>query len=286
MVAPPRCSSTIGVAETAARSGARDRLAVLGKRRAKLPARADAELREHLVQMPFDGAGADEELRADLRVRRPSRARRAICVSWAVRSSRVSKLRLRTVAPVARSSRRARSAKPSMPIESNISYAMLSSPRASTRRLLAAQPLPVEQVGAGELGAHALRPRRSIASRKSASATAPSLRSARERASIPSAQSVPLARAFPASRSRASAREIGASGPRGSLDQLAQAPVVDDDSPILAGSAGRDGAPRRTGLAPLQRTARAYSQMASADALAAGAGLAQRRLDQPLRLAS
>src|SRR3954468_15838488 len=32
-------------------------------------ARGDAELRVHLAQMPFDGARAEEELRADLRVR-------------------------------------------------------------------------------------------------------------------------------------------------------------------------------------------------------------------------
>src|SRR5215204_2218495 len=33
------------------------------------PAGADAELGEHLLQVPFDGAGAEEELRADLGVR-------------------------------------------------------------------------------------------------------------------------------------------------------------------------------------------------------------------------
>ena len=46
---------------------------------------------------------------------RPSRASRAICSSCGVSSSRVSALRLRTFSPVATSSRRARSAKPSMP---------------------------------------------------------------------------------------------------------------------------------------------------------------------------
>src|SRR3954454_14873817 len=35
----------------------------------ELRARADPELVEHLVQMPLDGAGAEVELRADLRVR-------------------------------------------------------------------------------------------------------------------------------------------------------------------------------------------------------------------------
>ena len=51
----------------------------------------------------------------------PSRASRAITASWAVSSSRVSTVRLRAVAPVARSSRRARSANPSMPITASIS---------------------------------------------------------------------------------------------------------------------------------------------------------------------
>jgi hypothetical protein len=32
-------------------------------------ARCDLEFREHLAQVPFDGSGADEELRADLGVR-------------------------------------------------------------------------------------------------------------------------------------------------------------------------------------------------------------------------
>src|SRR3954447_11664272 len=35
------------------------------------PARADAELGEHLLEVPFDGARAEEELGADLRVRPP-----------------------------------------------------------------------------------------------------------------------------------------------------------------------------------------------------------------------
>src|SRR6516165_10526003 len=42
---------------------------VLGQRRSELPARGDAELREHVAQVPFDRARADEQLGADLRVR-------------------------------------------------------------------------------------------------------------------------------------------------------------------------------------------------------------------------
>ena len=42
-----------------------------GQRADELPARADPELREDLPQMPFDGARAQEQPRADLRVREP-----------------------------------------------------------------------------------------------------------------------------------------------------------------------------------------------------------------------
>ena len=81
------------------------------QRTAKLLPGADVELREHLAQVVLDGPRADEQLRADLRVGAARRAAsRAICASCAVSSSRVSALRLRTVSPVASSSRRARSA--------------------------------------------------------------------------------------------------------------------------------------------------------------------------------
>src|SRR6516164_1916608 len=40
--------------------------AVLGQRRSELPARGDAELGEHVAQVPLDRARADEQLGADL----------------------------------------------------------------------------------------------------------------------------------------------------------------------------------------------------------------------------
>ena len=43
----------------------------VGQRRAELPAGADAELGEHLAQVPLDRARAEEQLGADLRVREP-----------------------------------------------------------------------------------------------------------------------------------------------------------------------------------------------------------------------
>jgi hypothetical protein len=65
---------------------------------------------------------------------RPSRASRAITVSWAVSASRVWTVRLRAVSPVASSSMRARSAKASMPIAASRSWAVRSCSRASIRR--------------------------------------------------------------------------------------------------------------------------------------------------------
>src|SRR5215468_8949691 len=49
-------------------AGAGER-AVLGQRRSELPARGNAEFGEHVAQVPLDGARADQQLRADLRVR-------------------------------------------------------------------------------------------------------------------------------------------------------------------------------------------------------------------------
>src|SRR3954453_22189435 len=63
-----------------------------------------------------------------------SLAMRAICASWGVRRSRVSTVILRTVSPVAASSRRARSANASAPIRPKWSWAARSCSRASTRR--------------------------------------------------------------------------------------------------------------------------------------------------------
>src|SRR4051812_1993483 len=64
----------------------------------------------------------------------PSRANRAICRSCAVSSARASGVGVTTCSPVARSSLRARSANPSIPIELNWSWAARSWARASARR--------------------------------------------------------------------------------------------------------------------------------------------------------
>ena len=155
---------------------------------------------------------------------RPSRAMRAIWASWGVSTSR-SPVRLRTVSPVATSSRRARSANPSAPdpVEAVVRgpqlFACVDAP------VLATQPFPVEELGARQRG-HGIRLRRSrsIASRYWRSAASPSLSSAREPASMPSAQSVPVACVRPrGDRARSAVSGAGRCGRR--LDQLGERPA-------------------------------------------------------------
>ena len=164
---------------------------------------------EDLAQVPLHRAGADVELRADLGVRRPSAASRAICASWAVSSSRASSVRLRTVSPVASSSRRARSANAYVPIAVNISYAVRScrGPRRAGSRVGATRRTRDARAPArGERGS---LPTRSIASSYRRSASSPSLRRARRRASSPSDQSLSPRRVRSASSSKAlSARSL------------------------------------------------------------------------------
>src|SRR5580693_9715046 len=50
-------------------SGPSGESAVLRQRRPELPARGDTELGKHVAQVPLHRARADEQLRADLRVR-------------------------------------------------------------------------------------------------------------------------------------------------------------------------------------------------------------------------
>jgi hypothetical protein len=67
------------------------------------------QLGEHIAQVPLDGARADEQLGADLGVGPPVAREPRDLRLLTVSSSRVSTLRVRTVSPVASSSRRARS---------------------------------------------------------------------------------------------------------------------------------------------------------------------------------
>ena len=135
----------------------------------------------------------------------PSRARRAICRSCAVRSSRVSAARLRTVSPVACELVRARSANASIPIvdEHLVRRAQLlprhrrgDSRGAATRRRPGG---PARAPDAAACDSNARSPRDT-----GLSASAPELSRARQRASMPSAKSVPEGRVVAVSRSSAS----------------------------------------------------------------------------------
>ena len=96
-------------------------LATARRRLAAAPG-ADAELGEHLAQVPLDRSGADEQLGGDLRIGQAVAGQpRDLRLLGRELLARLSTVRLRTVAPVASSSRRARSANASMPIEVNIS---------------------------------------------------------------------------------------------------------------------------------------------------------------------
>src|SRR3954453_7609872 len=60
-----------GLVDPAARSGGHARRRGVRERVVELTARTDAELGEHVAQVPLNGAGADEQLRADLGIRAP-----------------------------------------------------------------------------------------------------------------------------------------------------------------------------------------------------------------------
>ena len=158
----------------------------------------------------------------------PSRASCAIWRSCAVSSSRVSTVRLRTFSPVASSSLRARSAKASMPIVANMVVRGAQLRARVDAAILAAQPLAVEQVGAGELGTQpgAAQPLDRLA--VEALGGSPSLSRARERASMPSAQSLRATAVAAARRSSACARQLRLVAPGGGFDQLAQRPGGDE----------------------------------------------------------
>ena len=157
----------------------------------QLPAGTDAELGEHVAQMPLDGPRAEEEPRTDLRIRQAlARPGRAICRSCAVRSSRVSTVRLRTFSPVASSSLRGALGERLHPDRGEHFVGGAELVARVDPAVLAAQPLPVEQMSPGELGTQPGPASLSIASRCRRSALSPSLKSARQRAWIPRPQSV------------------------------------------------------------------------------------------------
>ena len=137
---------------------------------------------------------ADEQLGADLRVGVPV-ARRAArsAPPEAVSASRVSTVRLRTVSPVASSSRRARSANASAPMRLNMLVGGAQLLARVDAPVLAAQPFAVEQVGARQLDARRGCGRAARSPRGRALGGLAVAQQRARAASMPSAQSVPLA---------------------------------------------------------------------------------------------
>ena len=129
-------------------------LCTFGQHPVELAAGADVELREDLAQVVFDGAGADEQLRADLGVR--------VAVGGQPRDLRLlgGEVVARLGGPLAHGLAGGQQLATGAfgerlgPGELNISCAVRSCSRASTRRPLASEPFAVEQTGAGELDAN------------------------------------------------------------------------------------------------------------------------------------
>jgi len=104
------------------------------------------------VQVVFDGVGADEELGAISRLGWPFPASRAIWVSRAV-SWRHTGGAVADPLAVARSSRAARSAKPSAPMVASIWWAVRSCSRRRRAGSRGAAIL-VDEMGSGEVHCH------------------------------------------------------------------------------------------------------------------------------------
>ena len=170
---------------------------------------------------------------------RPGQAARSAAPAE-VSSSRVSTVRLRTFSPVASSSTPGALGER---LHADRREQVVGGAELRARvdaAVRAAQPFAVEQVRAGELGPSCVRPRRSIASRYSPSASSPSLTSARDRARTPSAQSFARDGGAASMRSRAPRRQLGLLGPGRRLDQLGRRP--DGDEQLGRVVAGRSAA--------------------------------------------
>ena len=214
----PRLGPALGHTETALRAQDASQLA----------AAADAELREHLAQVPLDRARAEEELRADLRVRQavasePGDLR--LLRGQVVAASRPCACAPSRRWPAARGGRARRT--PRRPSRSNTSCAVAQLRAGVDPAVLPPQPLAVQELGAGQLDPHAgcgpaVRSPRGAGRRRSAPARAargcsPRSPSAQSRAAGPA--SAP--RAAPAPPPRVRSWPLRTAG----LDQLGERPL-------------------------------------------------------------
>ena len=199
----------------------------------ELPAGADPELGEHLVQVPLDGAGAEVELRADLGVRAAlaGQPRDELLLGREL----VARLgvRLRTFAPwrAARAGRARRTRRRPSTRTRRVRPAQLLARVDATA--LTAQPLAEEQPRCGRArDAAACAPAGRSPRGTGASAASPSVSSARARASSPAPTRASLARACSPSRCRPRAASSVFCVLAGGLDQLAERPRWRRTAPV------------------------------------------------------
>ena len=157
----------------------------------------------------------------------------------------MSTVRLRTVSPVASSSRRARSANASAPIAVNISYAMRSCSRASTRRFSRRSHSPYSRWARARWTT--IRVRRAARSPRGRSSRRPAVAQAGPAsAPIPRAQSVPAACVRSSSRAERRGATSGC-GRCGWRPRPARSSAEASDSEIVVLArllGGGEGAPR------------------------------------------
>jgi hypothetical protein len=248
----------------------------------QLVARADVELAEDLAQVPFDRPRADEQLRADLGVREAGASEAGdeslLCGQVVARVDPAcpdgrARGRQLTRSPI----REPVHADPGAHLVGDAQLAAGVQPAVHP-----SQPLAVDEVGAGELGADP-----GPAQMVDGFAEGPFGAVARQQG----------ARAgFDAERPRGSGRrglagqplervhrQIGPPGPRRGLDELRQTPVLEDELSMFTGAT-----PGRLRLL-VRAEAVAEDRVGvgghdDGGALASGAGVADRRIDQRSRL--
>ena len=190
----------------------------------ELVARGDVELGEHLAQVVGDGVLADEQPRADVSVGEAVAGEPRDLSFLGGELVRVSTLRLRTRSPVASSSRSARPANASVPMLVNISSAVRSCSRASSRRRSRRSHSPYRRWARARSSAKA-RAGEPFDRLAIEALGGVAVAEQRARAGLDTQpQSVPLARAVAASHSRASSARCSLAGAAGSLDQLDRSP--------------------------------------------------------------
>jgi hypothetical protein len=124
-----------------------------GQRLLELAARGDVELAEHLAQVVLDGAGADEQPRADLRIRQTVAGQlRDLRLLWGQPVARLDGALARRLAGRQQLACRARGERRGADRDEGLVRCAQLGPRLQPAAA-PAEPFPVEEPGAGVLGA-------------------------------------------------------------------------------------------------------------------------------------